>query len=45
MGRVQQMADDRTHQGRNMNGGTPHQAFMDGLPKNEQAKKAGDKAA
>jgi len=35
----------RTHQGRNMAGRTPHQAFLDGLPKKEQAKKAGDKAA
>lgn len=24
---------ERTHQGRNMNGRVPHQAFMDGLPK------------
>jgi hypothetical protein len=26
---------ERTHQGRNMNGRVPYQAFMDGLPKNE----------
>lgn len=37
--------NERTHQGRGMNGRTPHQAFMDGLPKNEQAKKPGVKAA
>ncbi|MGE4296544.1 MAG: IS481 family transposase [Desulfovibrionaceae bacterium] len=36
---------DRTHQGRGMNGRTPHQAFMDGLPKTEKTKKAGNKAA
>lgn len=27
---------ERTHQGRNMNGRTPHQAFIDGLPNLEQ---------
>lgn len=30
---------ERTHQGRNMNGRTPNQAFIDGLPKPEKTKK------
>jgi len=37
---------ERTHQGRNMNGRVPYQAFLDGLPKNEkQVKKETQKAA
>jgi hypothetical protein len=28
----------RTHQGRNMNGRTPQQAFIDGLPKQQHKK-------
>lgn len=30
---------ERTHQGRDMNGRTPNQAFLDGLPKPEKTKK------
>lgn len=37
---------ERTHQGRDMNGRTPNQAFLDGLPKPEKTKeKATTKAA
>ena len=37
---------ERTHQGRNMNGRVPYQAFIDGLPKNEtKAKTATEEAA
>ena len=31
---------ERTHQGRNMSGRTPYQAFVDGLPKKESKKAA-----
>jgi transposase InsO family protein len=36
---------ERTHQGRNMNGRTPNQAFLDGLPKPEKHKEKAAKAA
>jgi transposase InsO family protein len=36
---------ERTHQGRNMNGRTPHTAFIDGLPKNEKQGKTEKLAA
>ena len=37
---------ERTHQGRNMNGRVPYQAFIDGLPKNNKTnKKTAQKAA
>ena len=36
---------ERTHQGRNMNGRTPNQAFLDGLPKDEKTKEKAAKNA
>ncbi|HKI51859.1 MAG TPA: integrase core domain-containing protein, partial [Geothermobacteraceae bacterium] len=36
---------ERTHQGRNMNGRVPYQAFIDGLPKSEEANKKSTKEA
>jgi transposase InsO family protein len=36
---LRQYNHERTHQGRNMNGRTPKQAFMEGLPKPEKIKK------
>jgi len=36
---------ERTHQGRNMNGRVPYQAFIDGLPKSETANKKATKEA
>jgi hypothetical protein len=36
---------ERTHQGRNMNGRVPYQAFVDGLPKSDKLNKTAAKEA